>query len=232
MWWVDQIFSFVWDIADFFLTAYQEVSGWIWPFHYLQYPLYGLYQVCRSLLTPIAHFSDWTREVWTKILQVFSLEQITSFFRPWLDAAVNAWNWVVNSFWNVWNIVEDWWSSAQWTVRSWIAMATQGFNTLIVWWDEFWKITWPGWMATLEVLGDDVTHFFTHTLPDLLDYLKLENWWNGKLFAVDGLIGSRLVEWFPFYDDLVEIWNDVVEFFSDPGEFLLSRLTDWFLGKE
>ena len=184
MGWIGNILSFVWDIADLFLSAYQEVSGWVWPFYYLQYPLYGLWRVTKSLLGPIADFWLWAEDVWAKILNIFSLEQITSFFRTWIDYATTAWDWVVNSFWNVWNIVDYWWSSAKFTVLAWINTATEGLNNLRVWWDEFWRITWPQWIATLEVLGSDISDFFTNTLPNLLDNLKLENWWNGKLFTV------------------------------------------------
>lgn len=223
--WIGSIFSFVWDIADWFLSAYQEVSGWIWPFHYLQYPLYGIHRVCRDLLTPIAHFWFWAEHIATKLQAAWTSEGILGLIKwwfPWLydvgEWFYGRWNWFLSA-------AGDWWSSTKVTVLGWIDIATQGLNTLRVLWDEFWTITWPKWTATLEVLGSEVSSFFTKTLPDLVDNLKLEHWWKGKLFAVDGLIGSKLAEWFPFYDD-------VAEFFKDPGEFLLSRLTDWFLGKE
>ncbi|GAJ02576.1 unnamed protein product, partial [marine sediment metagenome] len=29
-----------------------------------------------------------------------------------------------------------------------------------------------------------------------------------------------------------ELWDDIAKFFTDPLEWLLSKFTDWFLGKE
>ncbi|MBA7592747.1 hypothetical protein ES708_34941 [subsurface metagenome] len=177
------------------------------------------------MLTPIADFWLWAEDMATKVVNVFTSDGILGLIKwwfPWLydvgEWFYGRWNWFLSA-------VGAWWDSTKVTVLGWIDIATEGFFTLKVLWDEFWRITWPKWMATLEVLGSEVSDFFTQTLPNLLDNLKLEHWWSGKLFDVDGLIGSKLAEWFPFY-------NDVAEFFSDPGEFLLSKLTDWFLGKE
>ena len=230
--WVYTIFSLVWDISDWFYSAYREVSGWVWPFHYLQYPLYGLYRAFWSLLSPIANFAEWTGDVWNKIQSIFSLAQITAYFRTWIDAAINAWNWVSNSFWNVWNIVESWWSSAKFTVLGWIDIATLGFDALIVWWDEFWKITWPQWMATLEVLGSRIDDFFKNTLPGLFNVEYAAIWWVTKLLDVMGLIDSSFVDRKDFWEGWQEMKGKVVEFFQDPLEFLLTLFTDWFLGPE
>ncbi|MBA7481129.1 hypothetical protein ES707_16599 [subsurface metagenome] len=223
--WIGSIWSFVWDIAGWFQSAYQEVSGWIWPFYYLQYPLYGLYRVFKSMLTPIADFWLWAEDMATKIVGIWTSGGILGLIQWWFPWLYNVGEWFYNRWQWFLSAVGDWWESTKTTVLGWIDIAVQGFNALLVWWDEFWKITWPRWMATLEVLGNEVSNFFTKTLPGLLDYLKLEYWWNGKLWDVDGLIGSKLAEWFPFYDD-------IVEFINDPGEFLLTKLTDWFLGKE
>ena len=223
--WIGSIFVFVGDISDWFLSAFQEVSDWIWPFYFLQYPFYGLYRIFQDLLTPIATFWLWAEDIATKIVTVFTSDGILGLINWWfpdlgnvIEWFIGRWNWFISA-------VGDWWADTKTEVLGWIDMATEGFNALIAAWDEFWRITWPEWMATLEVLRGEVSDFFTKTLPNLLNYLKLENWWNGKLFAVDGLIGSKLAEWFPFYDDLAE-------FFSDPMEFLLAKLADWFLGKE
>lgn len=230
--WIGSIYSFVFDIADWFHSAYSEVSGWIWPFYYLQYPLYGIGQICRDLLTPISHFWYWAEHLATGVAAAWTSDGILGLIKwwfPWLydvgEWFYGRWNWFLSS-------VGAWWDSTKTIVLGWIDIATEGFNTLRILWDEFWSITWPKWTAALEVLGNEVSDFFTKTLPNLLDNLKLENWWNGKLFAVDGLIGSKLAEWFPFYDDLVNIWNDVLEFFCNPFEFLLNRFFDWFLGPE
>ncbi|MBA7576665.1 hypothetical protein ES708_18506 [subsurface metagenome] len=75
------------------------------------------------------------------------------------------------------------------------------------------------------MLGSEVSNFFTHTLPTLFDVKYAFEWWGDRAKEVQELITSNLKEWLPFYDDMVD-------FFSDPGEFLLAKLADWFLGKE
>ncbi|KKN28991.1 hypothetical protein LCGC14_0848570 [marine sediment metagenome] len=229
---LDLIVGWLVSVSDFFYEAYLEVNSWVWPFRGLAFPLHLIYRAFFYVAHYFGVFAEYMVMVATRIVQIFSLEQITAYLQNVIDAAFNAWDWISNAFGNVWNIIDDWWTAATLTVQGWIEIATEGFTNLKVLWDEFWVITWPRWTATLAALGSQIGDFFTNTLPDLLSYLKLENWWNGKLFAIDGLIGSKIVEWFPFYDNLVEIWNDIVEFFSDPGEFLLSRLADWFLGPE
>ena len=224
MWFLDNIVEWLDDATNRFYDAYLEVSGWISPFNLLYLPLYYLYRAFYYLTWYFGQFNEWLDWAAGRIDAILSISSITAYFQTWIDYATDAWDWVKNALGNVWLIVESWWSSTKLTVQAWIDTATEGFDALRVVWDEVWTITWPQWTATLEVLGSEVSDFFTNTLPTLLDYLKLENWWNGKLLAVDGLIGSTLAEWFPFYDD-------VAEFFSDPGEFLLSRLTDWFLGR-
>ncbi len=232
MWFLDLIVTWLNNAAGYFYEAYLEVNGWVWPFRALAFPLWLIYEAFYYTAFYFGEFNEWLAWAAGKLAEIFSIEQIADHFRWVIEAALAAWDWVVNAVGNVWAIIDSWWTSAKFTVLGWIDIATEGFNNLKVLWDEFWKITWPQWTATLEVLGSQVGDFFTHTLPNLLDWLKLENWFNGKLFAIDGLIGSRLAEWFPFYDNLIEIWNDIVEFFSNPGEFLLSRFTDWFLGPE
>lgn len=223
--WIGSIFSFIWDISDWFLSAYQEVSGWIWPFHYLQHPLYGLYRVSRDLLTPIADFWEWAENIATRIQAAFTSEGILGLIKwwfPWLfdigEWFYGRWNWFISE-------VGDWWEGTKITVLGWIDTAIEGLVTLRVAWDEFWKVTFPQWTATLEVLGSTIGDFFTNTLPTLFDISYAWEWWGYRLKEVQLLINSNLRVWFPFYDDMAE-------FFSDPGEFLLSKLTDWFLGKE
>lgn len=230
--WVDDIFSFVWDISDWFYSAYQEVKGWVWPFYYLQYPLYGLYQVFRSLLTPIAHFSDWTREVWSKVQEIFSLEQITAYFRTWIDYATAAYWWVVSAFWNVWNIVEDWWSSAKYVVLAWIDDAKLWFQALL---NEA-----NAWLAQLQadwdsIVGkiptwDEVGAWWSNWRGNVL--ATITGWWVGALLDVVGLIATAFIEREGFWAGWQDFRDKVADFFTDPLEFLWTLFVDWFLGPE
>lgn len=223
--WIGSILFFVEGIADWFDSVAQSVPGWIDVFGWFSAPFYAISGVIRFLLTPLVKFWHWAEDVATKIVGVWKADGILGLIKWWFPWLYDLGEWFYYRWQWFYTAVGDWWDSTKTTVLGWIDIAVEGFNTLRVLWDEFWKITWPKWLATLEVLGDKVSDFFTKTLPNLLDYLSLEYWWNSKLWDVDGLIGSKLAEWFPFYDD-------IVEFISDPGEYLLAKLADWFLGKE
>ena len=229
---IDSIFSFVWDIGDFFRDAYLEVKGWVWPFYYLQYPLYGLHIVFRSMLTPIAHFGDWADDVWAKVLQIFSLEQITSYFRTWLDYATDAWDWISNAWWNVIGIVGDWWAATKVTVLGWIDIVKQ-------WAIELWEDTKKG-IAELQPVWD----FFKGKIENLEIVLNWYFEWKDQVIAavirwgfvtaldVAGLVAAAFLE----RENLWAGWQDfrdkIADFFTDPLEFLWTLFTDWFLGPE
>ena len=73
--WFDDIFSFVWDIADWFWQLYYEsqdiqiVGAIISPI------FYSLYKVFWSLLTPIVHFGEWADDQTTKIANAFTRQE-------------------------------------------------------------------------------------------------------------------------------------------------------------
>lgn len=230
--WIDSIFSFVWDISDWFLDAYRTVNSWVWPFYYLSVPLYAIYQITYALLTPIAHFGDWAADVWSKVQAILTAEGILGLIKYWfpdlgnvIEWFINRWNWLISA-------VGAWWDATKTTVLGWIAAATEGLAALIVWWDEFWKITWPGWMSSFNDLKSAWDNFWTVIFPDLVSFSWLTTWWNSRLADINDLIDSTLRDWFPFYDDLINIWNEVLGFFVDPWEFLWNRFADWFLGPE
>uniref|UniRef100_A0A6M3XU29 Uncharacterized protein n=1 Tax=viral metagenome TaxID=1070528 RepID=A0A6M3XU29_9ZZZZ len=141
-------------------------------------------------------FIAWVEYAADKIATILSEGDIWAFLTLPIEWAQAAWNWVIDAFQNVWNVITDWWEVTKTTVLGWIDLAVEGFSELKTAWHNFW----------------------TATLPNLLDWFKLENWWVGKLFAVDGLIGSKLTEWFPFYDELVMSIDGILTFFSDPAK--------------
>lgn len=207
---VDAIFSLVWDISTFFNNAYETVSDWVWPFYYLANPLYWIKLAFWNLLTPIAHFGDWVNDVADKVSDILGPEGIISLLRTWLTYAENAWSWISNAFSNVWNIIDTWWTTAKTTVQGWIDIAKQAVISLL---DTVSKS-----LASLQTAWDN---FRTITLPTLA---------TGKV--VSDLINSSLRTWFPFYDDLVKLWDGIKAFFVNPFDWLLEHFTDWFLGKE
>jgi len=207
---IDDIFSFVWDISDWFYQAYLTVQGWVWPFYLLGTPLYYLYYLSRRLLTPIAHFGDWVVDIVNKVSQILGPEGIISLLRTWLTYAENAWSWVSNAWASVTGIVGDWWAATTLTVQGWIDIAKQTLQGLI---NNLTNL-----VGVLQTAWDN---FRTLTLPNLISSLDAAK-----------LIDSTLKRWFPDYDDLVKLWANTKLFISSPLDWLWERFTDWFMGKE
>ena len=229
---VDAIFSAVWDIKNDVYAAYAIVQGWVWPFSVLSEPLYTLYVVINSLLTPIADFGEWVADVADRVANILSPQNIITLLQTWLTYAEDAWTWVLNVWKNIKGYVEDWWNTVIPTVRGWIEIATQGLSELRVAWDIFWTITWPDWMKSFDTLQTAWDTFWTITLPTLLDVNWAVEWWRGKVIEVGDLMGSKIREWFPLYDIEVEQQAARINFFVSPLNWLATRLEGWFWGEE
>ncbi len=79
---------------------------------------------------------------------------------------------------------------------------------------------------------NNITEFVTEVIDWGKVTLFLDDWWNNITLDLEDLIDSTLKLWFPFYDDLVELWNSIAEFFCDPLDWLKDRIEVWFWGGE
>lgn len=232
MWFIDQMVTWLGSVTDFFYAAFLEVRGWVWPFHYLSTPLWGIYVAFWWITYYFGQFNAFLDLVYNKIGTILSYLDITSYFKTFFDYALWAWDWISNAWGNVTDIVDSWWSSASLTVRTWIDGAYQFARSSI---DQV-----NIWLSSLQVAWDN----FKGMIPSLSEILAWFADWPAKILSqitywgalpgklIQDLINGTLKEWFPFYDTLAEIWSTIVEFFVDPLEFLLARFTDWFLGPE
>jgi len=283
---IDYIVSWCNSISTFFYSIYQVVIGWVYPFWEAAGFFYQLSLLFNSMAWDFYYFSLWVEDVKIKIADVLSFSSIYTYFKTYFDAAVNAWNWIIDAWWNVTNIINNWWASTQYTVLTWISDAESYslslYMSLMNWvtglisdveiWTlaqiesvkaallviisdiELWTITEfnvvRDWVI---VLLSDIEAWTTTQLQTLKTYLlavitDIEAWtiaefnnikemigaampWDEILAriiswgaipgtAVQGLIDSTLRAWFPFYDDLVSLWNSIVDFFVDPEDWL------------
>lgn len=195
---LDDIFSKVWDISDWFDYAYKVVSDWGWPFYHLAPPLLYISNLFWGMLTPIAQFGDWVSATATRILEILNWDTIKSLVLGWLPdlERIAAWwsNWWQQILWSI----EEWWSVAQGYVKGWIEAATEGFSELVAAWDNFTTVT----------------------LPTLVDFDWLTTWWGDRLSDIESLIDTafRLRE--GFWAGWQEIRGQVTDFFSDPEDWL------------
>jgi len=220
------------DASDFFYSIYREVNDWVWPFWLAAEFFYDLCRVFNWLAWDFLDFADWVNDVAYKITSFFTELDLDAWFQQWKTRILDSWDWVRYAWSNVTSIVGEWWSTTWTDVKGYIDIATQGLDTLKAAWDSFWRVTFPEWTGKLDSLRAAWDNFWTTTFPNLVSFQWLTEWWNTRLMEIDQLINDTVRTWFPFYDDLVELWNGIVEFFVDPLEWLLDRFTDWFLGPE
>lgn len=229
---LDTIFSLVWDISDWFYNLYLNVPDWPIIRDWIKTPLLFISNRFWDLLTPIAHFNDWVHDVNNKVKSILSSVDIISLLRTWLTYAENAWNWVVNSWTNVRDIVDTWWSSASLTVQAWIEDAVSGVQTLVdqanIWLANL-QAAWDDLKGRIPTL-DEVVSWWTNWTGQVLAFVN--TWWTGALLEVQGLINSAFVERASWWAGWSDFRDQVVTFFTDPVEFIWERATNWFLGPE
>ena len=128
---IDDIFSIVWDISDWFWSAYLEVDSWIYPFYYLAPILLEISDAFWDMLDPIADLSDWAYDIQEAIGSILDLGDIWDAFRDWFIAASDAWEWVLDAFETVTGWIDNWWSDTSLIVQGWIDTAKEALQTLI-----------------------------------------------------------------------------------------------------
>lgn len=99
-----------------------------------------------------------------------SWDSIISALKSWLEAAIKAWNWVKNAFWNVWEVINTWWETKRSEVLGIVNAALGGVVEAAI---NAWNWVKNAWWNTWDII---------------------DNWWSVKQWDVKALISSA-VEW-------------------------------------
>jgi len=203
---IDAIFSLVWDIQGFFFGLYRDSKDIPIVGHFISEWFYSVYIAIWNLLTPIAHFYDWAVDIQDRVQGVLTFESIWDYFRDWFKWAEWSWQWIDDAWLYVTNWINEWWSTAQQEVLVWVNDVRLFAQSLIA--------NVEIWLGSLQESWDN---FQTLTLPNLAT-------WTG----IQGLIDTTLRTWFPFYNNLVNLWSTIEEFFIDPQQYVYSKLDEFF----
>ena len=232
MWFVVSIIERLSEARDWLWDAYLEVRDWIFPFYYLQYPLYGLYVAFHYLVFYWDAFSNWLTWANTMLGDLPTVWTFWVYFQEWFEAGWNAWTWVINAIGNIWSIIDNWWTATMVDVQSWINEAKQ--------WTRLWIDYLQGQVDELRVMIQDIPGaipdlsiiwaWFTDWTGNVLSVIT--SWWSGALLEVQALINSAFTVREDYWSGWQELRSQVTEFFSDPLTWLEQRFTDWFLGAE
>jgi len=218
--WMNSIISWLANARDYFLDAYYTVRGWVYPFYYLASPLYYIYSAFSYLVIHFGSFNTWL--VWAagRINQILDITQLTSAFSTFITYATNAWNWVANATTNVRLFLDTWWREASQQVFFLIEQA------------KYWMLAQLNNLAGAVATIITWWNSFVSQIPTLNEIILWFQDWRGKIVAtilswggipakeIALLIDSKLKEWFPFYDDLANLWGGIKLFFADPEKWL------------
>lgn len=195
---LDRIFSYVWDISDFFHAlgyAASEIpivgstiSAWF----------YAIYRVTWYLLTPIANLGVWIDDVTSKIANILTLYAVWSHFKFWFDAAEIAYNWVRQASIFITYIINNWWNTQLQELSLWWNTELSELREVKVKWDYFWTVLYP----------------------KSVNWPDFQSWWLSELSELQGLINSSIKELEPLWAGWQDWRGKVTEFFTDPEGWL------------
>ena len=222
----------VYSFGSFLYQARQVTRNWIWPFGLISNPLLSAATQVMMIADELDEFNDWAGDISDKIDEGFSLSQIKSYFKTWIDYATIAWDWVKYSGRNVRDIVNGWWSVTRLSVLAWINEAVSGFQSMLNWTNSqlaTLKSTMSVFTGRLSLL-DAIASWWSNWRGNVL--ATIYTWWSSTMVDVESLINSAFTERERYWSGWQDMRDKVIEFFANPFDYLWSRFADWFLGPE
>lgn len=137
-------------------------------------------------------------------------DNLLAWFKDWGDKILEAWNWVTSAITNILAAIGDWWLEVQETVKGWIAIAVEGLAPLLEAWDNFWTVIFP----------------------TLVSFTWLGTWWDSRLLDIQGLIDTAFAIRKSWWEGWQDIRDTVIEFFTNPLNWLVTRIEVWFWEEE
>jgi hypothetical protein len=220
------------DISSWFYEIYLDVYSWVWPFSLTANLFLYLCYLFNNLAWYFNAFSSWVSDVQGKIGNFLSWSTIWSYILSYVPNLTQIRDWFYSWWTNVQSVVASWWSATSVTVQGWINTALQYVNSVATAWNNFWNNLWPQLTISFNSLKSAWDNFWTVTFPTLVSFSWLTTWWSSRLQDVQGLIGSAFTARASLWAGWQEMRDNVVNFFTDPVEFIWERFTDWFLGPE
>lgn len=225
--------AFNWAFNVFVLAA-------LWFYDKADWPIIGgvcetlgdvcndLTDFCADCIGELVDAEDWWEEVSDAVEGILNWSTIRSLIRSWLTGIETLIEWFTDWVTLVTGVIGDWWEDVQTTVTGWINEAKEALQELIddlETWLGSLQEAWDNFKGKIPSI-DEVLTWFSNWWAAIL--IPLTAWWNERLLDVNTLIINTLQEWFPFYNDLVALWEDIKAFFIDPLQWVYDRLDDWF----
>jgi len=161
-----------------------------------------------------------------KVENVFTWDNIKALILGWLPDLESIAAWWSDWWSEVTSAIATWWSATATTVQGWIDTAKQWAKELI---DQVGVLlgtlqeAWDNFKENIPAISEIIS-WFTNWWDEIQAHL--EHWWDKKLLDVGDLIISKLKDWLWFYDDFVDIWEGIKEFFVNPFEWIQTHVIE------
>ncbi|MBA7559945.1 hypothetical protein ES708_01563 [subsurface metagenome] len=196
----------------------------------------------RTWLPDLEKAIDWWDRWWIWVGQ-----EVDDWWQPWW-----AWirgeiddleNWALlqidNAVENITQVVTNIYDYSQTTINNFTEYVTEVWNNFY----DYSQTTINNFTENISQFITNINDYTQTTINNVTEFITevidwdrvtkaLDDWWADRLLDLQGLIDSDLKTWFPFYDDLVSLWNDIVDFFTNPLDWLKDRIEVWFWGGE
>lgn len=192
--------------SDFFYLIYRETYDWIFPFSFISEPFYALCLLFNKLAWAFYYLGEWLDAIVDQIALLLTWDNIKAFILSWIPDLPNIIEWFADKAKWVTDIITTWWSGK--------------LAELTIWWESQ--------LIELRAMKELWDTFWTVTLPYLLSFQWLEDWWQGQLIELGAWWQGQLRELLFFYNEFVELWDGIKEFFADPLQWLYNKLDEWF----
>ncbi len=158
------------------------------------------------LFAPLNFLIDWLNWVINWVDQAFDwvMERVRAFFDPWITVIRNIFD-TISTFWDS---LGDWFSGLVSDIHDWVDARIQNFK------DGFSIFT-----DRLTDLWNQVSNFFTSTLPDLV-----------RRSDLDDRIGAAFLPWRDLFNFWGSFGHELTTLVNNPIEFAWNKFNDWFFG--
>ena len=186
-WLVDFLNALNWDIFTWHIYVGDTVENAIdW-----------VIDIIDTIITWMVQVGNWWEEFRQEVVDFFRLVP------QWIN---EAWQFILNFWDTIGDIIATWWEAVYQTVKDWVNTIIDGVKDAL----KVVSDTLTQWVTTVE-------NFFTSILPTLAS----------KLDVAD-LIKNAFQPWRELLNFLVEIKNELVEFFTDPLQWAYNKMDEFF----
>lgn len=179
---------------------------WMWPLKIIAPFFQALSSIADGLFSGFFDFVYWADEINRDIQEKAGQSWVYDLLWAFLSPINNTLNWLTNRLDNIGSTITTWWSGVSTTVLGWVDTA---------------KTYALGLVNNLQGAFNSLQSWWNNFTATVLPTLA-------SRFDVDQMIKSTLASWFPFYNDLVKLWDEIEAFFADPLQWVYNKMDEFF----